>query len=200
MNDFEELLFDYTHHTPITGRKPRPTELKFSDMVLHVPVLQWYASQCWHVTEFGTREGFSTVALIAGCPGEVHSYDQDRSPRVAWLFQRRDQLPCRWVFHQGDTGDAYLPVSETDLLLIDTEHTYAHVKKELSWHGRKARRYLIFHDTEVCGVTDQTGNNPDAKGIGLAIDEFAAQFPGEYRVAYRTPHNNGLLVLERKWR
>jgi cephalosporin hydroxylase len=167
-----------------------------SDIVLHLPVLEYYASLCSHVTEFGVRDGHSTVALLSGCRGEVHSYDVDRRPVVGWL-EKDTSYGASWHFHRASTVDPSVVVSNTELLFIDTLHTRDHLAKELMLHGRKASRYLIFHDTETCGRTDRSGPNKDAPGILPAIEEFLARFPGEYTERFRTPRNNGLLVLER---
>lgn len=193
---FDALKFAAFHCVSAGPHEPRCDELRRSDIVLHLPVLEYFASKCGHVTEFGVRDGCSTVALISGCRGHVHSYDIERTPIVDRL--QRTALPCSsWTFHLGDTGDPSLEVAETDLLFIDTLHTYAHVSKELAYHGRKARKYLAFHDTLTCGARDLSGPDPAAEGITRAIEEFLARHPGEYREAFRTDWSNGLLVLER---
>ena len=38
-------------------------------------------------------------------------------------------------------------IEETDLLFIDTEHTYSQLLNELTLHGDKARKYIVLHDT-----------------------------------------------------
>jgi hypothetical protein len=173
----------------------RPASLVLSDVVLHLPVLEWFASHCGHVTEFGTRDGRSTVALVAGCRGEVHSYD---IVRTAFARQFADVAkPCRWFFHQASTVDETIPVSSPELLFVDTLHTYDHVARELALHGRKASRYLAFHDTYTCGERDRSGPDPRAPGIVPAIEEFVARHAGDYDTAYRTNAGNGLWVLRR---
>lgn len=163
-----------------------------SDIVTHLPILEKYAAQCDHVTELGVRDGNSTVALVAGCRGEVHSYDVSRTSFVDLMESM--ELPCRWFFHQGDTLNHELAMAPTELLFVDTLHTYEHVKRELALWGRLASRYLIFHDTFTCGDFDKSGPNPKARGIGRAIDEFVAEY-GDYEVEYKTDECNGLLVL-----
>lgn len=198
MNPFTKLYDDYLQKIAVTPYSERPTNPGYSDMVAHLPVLQWYASQCWHVTEFGTREGHSTLALISGARGIVHSYDIDKPPSVMLLrrFHEHGHFPIPWVFHHADTGDPNVRIEDTDFILFDTEHTYTHLKKELFLHARRSRRYLAFHDTQTCGYRDASGNDPNAKGIIPAMEEFFANFPGEYTLVYSTSHCNGLMIYE----
>jgi len=194
---FEVLRADYYHRIAMGPFEPRgecdPSLLASlgSDIVLHLPILEYYASHCAHVTEFGLRNGHSTVALLSGCKGQVHSYDIVRYPIVDALSTWA--LPCQWCFHQQSSIDRTLNISETDLLFVDSEHTYAHVKAELALHGRKARKWLAFHDTATYGHNGSDGTH----GIVQAIGEFVEEYPEEYRTVYRTDHCNGLWVLER---
>lgn len=197
LDDFFVLKQSHLHRVSSGPFELKATELIPSDIVLHLPVLEYYASLCDHVTEFGVRDGSSTVALISGCPGEVVSYDIEHTPIVDKL--KKMFLPCRsWTFHRADTGNPNLHIAETDLLFIDTLHTYDHVSKELALHGRKARKFLVFHDTYTCGETDLSGPDPTVRGIGPAIWEFTEDYHGEYETVYKTNANNGLLVLARK--
>ena len=174
---------------------PTVTVLVGSDTVLHLPVLEWFASLCDSVVEFGVRTGESTVALISGCKGEVKSYDIVESEAVGLL--RSLVLPCSWTFRRHDTLTHSHLVPEADLFFFDTLHTYDHLKKELDLHGRKARKFLVFHDVFTCGQQDISGPDPSVRGIMPAIEEFVARFPDEYETAYKTDCNNGLLVLRR---
>lgn len=192
---FTELVNDYLHRVAVGPFDPPTTTLVGSDMVLHLPVLEYYASLCHRVTEFGVRNGHSTVAFLSGCRGEVISYDIAETPFVEVL--RKMPLPCLWQFHQASTVDPHLSVEETDFLFFDTLHTYDHLKEELRLHGRKARQYLGFHDTLTCGEKDLSGVDPTARGILPAIHEFIASYPGEYQLVYQTHRCNGLMIFAR---
>jgi hypothetical protein len=194
--DLKDLKASFYHRVAAGPHEPPTREVVGSDIVLHLPVLEYYASQCDHVTELGVREGCSTVALVAGCKGEVHSYDIEDSPITAVLGGM--ELPCRWQFHKGNTADPDLGIPETDFIFFDTLHTYVHLSKELDLWGRKARKYLGFHDTFTCGERDASGPNPNARGILPAVQEFLDAYPGEYETVYRTETCNGLWVLGRK--
>lgn len=173
---------------------PVPTKLELSDIVLHLPVLEYYASLCGHVTEFGVREGCSTVALLSGCRGKVSSFDIKTTPIVRAL--RSIELPCAWEFTELDTSQPDDRIGETEMLFFDTLHTREHLSKELHHHGRKASRFLAFHDTFVCAERDLSGPDPTAEGILPAINEFLREHRG-YETVYRTEANNGLWILER---
>lgn len=192
---FEELRQSYFHHVSCGPFEQKPPGLSYSDIVLHLPVLEYYASQCDHVVEFGVREAFSTVAFLSGCRTLVESYDIDESAAVRAL--RNMKLPCEWKFHLGSTTDPKTVVPECDLMFFDTLHTYEQLSLELQLHARKARRYLAFHDTHTCWHQDRTGADPRATGIGPAIEEFLEDFQDEYKTAFETHWSNGLLILER---
>lgn len=196
--NFESLKQNCYHRVAVGPFEGNTAVVVGSDIVLHLPVLEYYASLSETVVEFGVREGQSTIALIAGCPGKVTSFDIQKSPIVTRL--QFMPLPCNWEFHELDTGSDKVAdqVPECDMLFVDTLHTYDHVIKELFLHGRKAKKFLAFHDTFTCGERDLSGPNPNARGILPAIQEFLDTFPGEYETVYRTNSCNGLWVLKRK--
>lgn len=79
-----------------------------------------------------------------------------------------------------------MEIDTTDLLFIDTDHTYVQLSAELARHAHKARKYLAFHDTdEPCGHE-----------LMPAVLEFLASHP-EWRVKYHTRSCHGFTVLER---
>jgi len=197
MNDvptFEQLKRKTYQKVMMTPQDPLPPGVEGSDIVLHLPILEYYASLCSHVTEFGFRTGQSTVALIAGCKKYIHSYDIERTQEVN-IF-RYTQLPCiSWQFHRADTGSSETKVEQTEFLLVDTLHTYEHVKKELDLFGCKVSRFIAFHDTFTCGDLDISGPNPKAKGINSAIREFMEA--NNWYTVYKTDCCNGLWIIKK---
>lgn len=193
---FEQLRLDAYQKVMITPEHPLPKGFKAetSDIVLHLPILEYYASLCSHVTEFGVRTAQSTLALIYGCGKEIHSYDIDRSPMARLL--KNISLPCRhWEFHRADTGVAETNVKPTEFLFVDTLHTYEHVKKELDLWGCKVSRFMAFHDTYTCGDLDKSGPDKEVKGINDAISEFMKE--NTWTTVYKTDCCNGLWIIKK---
>lgn len=162
-----------------------------NDIVEHLPYLQSLAWLCEHCTEFGTRRAYSTSALISGCKGKVVSYDIDRREEVDFL--RNIPLPCKWEFRQCSTIDPNISIEYTDLLFIDTLHTYEQVKTELLLHSYKVGRYIVFHDTAT--PRNEPGHENDI-GILNAVIDFIIDHP-EWKPIVNRKNCNGLLVLER---
>ena len=161
---------------------------EWSDVQSHLPLLRDLAAQCDHVTEFGTRHGYSTTAFLAGLPtdGRLVSYDID--PGCGALFD-----DPRWTFRCADTGTLEA-IDPTDLLLVDTLHTAEHVTNEIR-HADAARRFVVFHDTVLFGSADETTGQPP--GIMHAILEWMADNT-HWRVLSHSYESCGLLVLERR--
>lgn len=158
------------------------------DILEHLCTLRLLARHCWHITEFGVRTGNSTIAFLAGMPrnAKLVSYDINQPQ-----FTPPEDAVGRWTFTQADTGN--LPtLQDTDMLFIDTLHTYDHVKRELR-HANKVRQWLVFHDTVLFG-TNGENNQP---GINAAIREFQAANP-DWLTYADCKHNNGLLILEHR--
>lgn len=135
-----------------------------NDIKLFSPLLQDLASVCDHVTEFGTRTVCSTWALMAGLPKTLHSYDFVKC-KTKELEEIAKENNINFKFFCTSTIDSTVSIEETDMLFIDTEHTYKQLSMELSLHGTKARKYIAFHDTSTYS------------DLFLAIDEFIAKNP-----------------------
>lgn len=163
-----------------------------SDIYLHLEKLHELAMNCESVTEFGVRDGHSTRAFLAAdC--KLRSFDLYIEPTVDELFQRaRAQgKDCQYLI--GNTLN--ITIEETDLLFIDSLHTYTQLMQELNLHAHKVRKYLAFHDTHTFGLH---GENPnDHRGLLTAIIEFLIQNK-DWEIFYSTYLNNGLMILKRK--
>ncbi len=162
-----------------------------SDIYLHLPTLYRYASCCRHVTEFGTRTGVSTLAFLRAVPERLIAYDLVRQPEVDQIEELARLQNVDFSFRQEDTRHANLEA--TDLLFIDTFHQREQMEAELAAAGAKARRYLIFHDTETFGEHGEGGGD----GIWPAIAAFVRINPDWFLLEHR-PENHGLTVLGRR--
>ena len=166
-----------------------------SDINEHIPVLYDYGKRVNHITEFGVRNGRSTVAFQYAAPKTLISYDInycDINDRLLADFAEDDRPDFRFI--QANTLD--IEIEDTDLVFFDTFHSYTQLSKELALHGNKASRYLIFHDIVTFGVEGEDHKRP---GIAAAIDEFVIA-NNHWTVEVMHTNNNGLLILKRKLR
>ena len=156
-----------------------------SDINQHIEIMHKYANECEHITEFGVRTGVSTWAWLASRAKTVRCFDiQNVSNNLKFHYESAKETKKDFTFTCVDTAADKLDIEETDLLFIDTNHTYEQCSKELKIHGHKVRKYLVFHDTTLC---------PD---LNKAIDEFLKDNLN-WKVKEIFTHNNGLTVLEK---
>jgi len=157
-----------------------------SDINEHIPTLQRYASECGSIIEMGVRTIVSTWGLLMGKPKKMISIDikhpAEYGANIDEVYSYCKDRGINFEFIQASTLD--ITIEETDLLFIDTIHTYEQLSQELNLHGNKAAKYLIFHDTESC---------PE---INKAITEFIAD-NNHWHIKEVFYNNNGLTVLKR---
>jgi cephalosporin hydroxylase len=162
-----------------------------SDIHEHVEFMCKLGQECAHITEFGVRFGVSTIAWAAARPKTLVCYDLVRAAEVSIIESAAEAAGVAFVFHQQDVLSA--GIDQTDLLFIDTLHTYDQLRQELALHADKVRKYLVLHDTEMFG---QLGELPGTVGLWPAVTEFLAARP-EWTLLVRRSNNNGLTVLGR---
>jgi hypothetical protein len=168
-----------------------------SDIAAHLPLLRTLAEACEHVTELGLRwANGSTLAFLAAQPSTFISWDL--SPRavisqmVAYLIAESEDSRTSFQPRVGSSLDVTIEL--TDLLFIDTYHVHRQLAAELTKHGERARRYLVFHDTATFGRVGEDGTEP---GLRAAIRDFQMNHFPLWRVHTDTDVCNGLIVLER---
>lgn len=168
-----------------------------SDICEHLQLLYDLAKDCKHVTEMGVRFGDSTRAFLKA-EVVLRSYDIQLNPKVIELFKAADDAGRDVKYIKADVRQ--VEIEETDLLFIDTWHSYPQLKQELYLHGNKARKYLVFHDTWTYGMRDESwekNRTPiGTEGLLPAIIRFMIENPHWKFKEFRT-NNNGLTVLER---
>ena len=170
-----------------------------SDINEHLPTLRRLASECDHVTEFGTRSGVSTSALLAAQPAKLVTYDIAGGCACKRLAKLAGNTELSYQ-HGPEIGDTLTcpPIETTDLLFVDTVHHGDHVYQELSRHGDQAQRFLVFHDTVTFGDLGEGSTGESVlPGLNSGIDRWLAERPGQWQEAEHHTNNNGLLVLQR---
>ncbi len=173
-----------------------------SDINEHLSTLYTAALKCKHITEFGVRGVVSTWPLLAANPKKVVSYDISRHPNIstAEYYAKKDGI--NFEFKIGDTRK--INIEQTDLLFIDTLHTYKQLTIELSRHHQFVNKYIIMHDTTTYGVKDENDSyhlenidiDNNKQGLKTAIDDFIENHP-EWKIKYIFTNNNGLTVIEK---
>lgn len=159
----------------------------------HLPVLKEYAEKCSYITEFGVEYGRSMFALMMGKPKRMVSIDI--IPVEKYGIDRKDLKKLAsdngidFDFIEGNT--LKIDIEPTDLLFIDTLHTYGQLKKELELHAGKVGKYIILHDTETFGETGEDGGD----GLMKAVDEFVKSRKA-WGIEKQFSNNNGLLILK----
>lgn len=155
-----------------------------TDIYKHLPVLRNYAKECTHITEMGVRTGQSTRALLVE-PVTLRSYDLSLDADVSKLFALAQQAGKDVQYIEGNT--LQIQIDETDLLFIDTEHSYVQLSAELELHHHKVRKYIAFHDTD----------KPFAEELLPAIIEFMIRHPG-WEFCYHSKECHGFTVIKRR--
>lgn len=162
-----------------------------SDINENVHILHELAKECNTVIEMGVRTGVSTRTFLAS-DVKLTSYDIVMSDEVTKLFKIANAKNKDAKYINADV--LKIEIEETDLLFIDTLHTYKQLKQELQLHGNKAKKYLAFHDTHTFGTRGELQN--DSIGLLPAILEFMIENP-HWKFHIHKTNNNGLTVLKR---
>jgi hypothetical protein len=103
----------------------------------------------------------------------------------------------------------YVDIEPTELLFIDSLHTYAHLTYELEKFSPKATKYIAMHDTSApWGDTDDDEYHGDyseyppeidrtKRGLWPAVLDFLNKHP-EWTLKERRENSHGLTILQRK--
>jgi hypothetical protein len=159
-----------------------------ADISQHLPLLYQLACQVEYVTEIGVGAGNSTTAFLLAQPKRFVTYDVRRLPVIRELEALKGKTQFEFRVENSLTAE----IEPTDLLFIDSYHSYEQLSAELKRHAQHARRYIVLHDTDTFGYEGEGGG----KGLRMAMSEFLTDHP-EWQIVYDVRFNNGLTVLER---
>lgn len=177
---------------------------KPSDMHEHMPILRKYADRCDHVTEMGVRGIVSTYAFLMSKCRHLVSIDivnpSVHGSNIEEVYSISKDIGKDFKFIQADT--LKIEIEPTDLLFIDTLHSYDQLKQELLLHANKARKFIIMHDTVTFGEFGHTIEDPanryaHVRGLNFAIQEFLEANENDWAYDKIYYNNNGLTVLKR---
>jgi hypothetical protein len=178
-----------------------------SDINEHLNTLKKYTEECDTIVEMGVRRIVSTWAFLAGNPKKLTSLDLHHPDKFGGNIQevydvvKSTDIDFSFVEYDSLTYN----LEPCDLLFIDTWHDYLQLKKELTRHHTKVKKYIIFHDTVSFGFNneseydDYNNTRPETnlpKGLYPAIEEFLYHHRN-WIIWEKKPNNNGLTILKR---
>ena len=162
-----------------------------SDINEHMPLMNILAKLCNHVTEFGVRWGTS-VKVWFNNDVVVRGYDIIAFPEAIDIFNHAKAAGKDAELIVQDTLTLG-SIANTDLLFIDSLHTYAQVAGELAY-AKYVNKFIVLHDTVLFGDVGQDGSTPS---INQAIREFLSTNL-EWTVMEHRTNNHGLTVLVKR--
>ena len=192
----EKILEKYNEH------KNTP-----SDINEHLETLYNLGKECSHITEMGVRWVSSTWPLVYSNPKKIISYDIVTNPNIIEVINLCNEYSVDYSFQEKDV--LQLEIEPTELLFIDTLHTYNQLINELKIHSNKVSKYIVLHDTEFFGRVDESvyehasnliKENPTTKqGLMTAVEDFLSTKLGQSWELFKIyENNNGLTVLKNK--
>lgn len=176
--------------------------LRCVDMYQHFPTLRRLASECESFVEIGVRGACSVWALAAGlvdspAPKKWMIYVDINNCKSQKLEDMCAQhgIDAQWIQHDSRT----VATPPTDLLMIDTLHTYGQLMAELLHHHNWVNNYIVLHDTEApWGLQNEAKDGSEKQGLRAAVLDFLLMFPKDWCVKEHHTNSHGLTVLERK--
>ena len=177
-----------------------------SDINEHLPTLLDYAKKCDHITEMGVRWVSSTWAFIMAKPKKMISYDIVWNDNINNVINLTKEYGLDYTFVEADV--LKIQIEQTDLLFIDTLHTYSQLIQELTIHSDKVNKYIILHDTETFGLNDEKlynhvsdivkSSKTEKQGLSTAVTEFLISEKGSvWEIEKKYTNNNGLTILKK---
>lgn len=180
-----------------------PHKMGCIDIHEHMPVLKAYGEQCESITEMGVRGGASTLALIMAEPKSLISYDIHSTREIENIMRFSEEA----IGHQFIVADCLtVDIEPTDLLFIDTLHTYNQLTAELNRHEAQVEKFIILHDTTTFARVDEGiyGHASDLiknqvvtkRGLRTAMEDFLEENKN-WEIFEDLTNNNGLTILRR---
>lgn len=185
-----------------------------SDIYEHLPLLRQLSSECSSVVEIGLRSMVSTWGVLQGlaessATTKTYLGIDLYSPPVEKLGMAKMLAESNKInFNFIEENSLHAEIKSTDLLFIDSLHTYAHLTYELERYSGSVKKYIAMHDTSApWGDTDDAeyyGNYSEypkaidktKRGLWPAVVDFLARHP-EWALEARHLNCHGFTILKR---
>jgi hypothetical protein len=184
-----------------------------SDLKDHLNEIKNLAKECASVVEI-SRSSFSIWGILEGLSESVNSpksylgVDPDYPLRGALdqIGKMAEEVGISFEFWQVNSLKMHIPV--TDMLFIDSLHTYCHLTYELETFSPRVNKYIVIHDTSwpwgnadeaaYSGDYSEYPENYDRKERGLwpAVEDFLSRH-FEWSLMHRRMNCHGLTILIR---
>ena len=205
--DYSPAQLELQNHYELSCRQP-------SDINEHVYTLRSLAKECSSVVEIGMRTMVSSWGILRGLsesPFASRSYlgiDIDPPPAETLKVARQLSEDNGISFSFLEANDMSVDIELTEMLFIDSLHTYCHLTYELQKFSPKVSKYIAMHDTSTSfGNIDDTGYQGDyleyppeydrkKRGLWPAIEDFLQRHP-EWVLHEHHMNNNGFTILKR---
>lgn len=186
-----------------------------SDINEHIIPLNTLAKECSSVIEIGVRDIVSTWGLLRGLANSSEGnlaylgIDLVMPPAHRLDLARRLAERNQIAFNFLIADDLHIEIPPTDMLFIDSLHTYCHLMSELERFSPQVRKYIAMHDTsDPWGEVDDWAYNGDyseypahfdrtKRGLWAAVVDFLENHP-EWMLKERRLNCHGLTVLKRR--
>lgn len=186
-----------------------------SDLNEHLPRLRKVASQCASATELGLDQMIATWGILMGLAENGAS---DRSyvgiakapPPVDAYSVAYDLAEAEGIAFEYMDGNCKLSdLPSTDLLYIDSVHTYCHLTFELEAMAPKVKKFIAIpytcsrwsreDDAAYSGKDSQYPDTIDRskRGLWTAVEDFLSLHP-EWGLYEHFEDHQGFTILKRK--
>ena len=172
-------------------------EMQTCDIREHVFTLFGYSLGNNHITEMGVAYVRSTWAFLAAKPKKLVSIDIEYHPNIEEAKVLAKENNIEFEFLLQSTIDPNFEIEQTDVLFIDTLHTYPQLKQELFQHSHKVNKYIILHDTTTYGLQNEYNITSYPQGLQAAVLEFIKK-DQNWEIVNIYENCNGLAILKRK--
>lgn len=168
---------------------------KKRDLDQHFDAISDLAAKCSHVTAFTKRREWD-VCVLNGLPADgvfvSHNTEQAgglQKALSAWAGER-------YTFDGRDSLSVD-SIDETDLLILDTQHSAPRTAEELTRFAKSVRKYILLRSTATYGdIAESPPAPPNTPGMFIAMRAFLRDNP-EWTVIYHTAEQWGYTVLSR---
>lgn len=160
-------------------------------IIYDMDVILAIAKEVDHITELGVHKCNSIYGWLAGEPKKVVGVDIKSQPE--WEVLKEIVADTTLNLELIISNDLEVVLEETDLLFIDSLHTYNHVCALLRIHQEKVKKYIVLHD--VYTIDGTVGKGKIGPQLHKAVMRFL-DITDEWKEIKHT-RDCGLFFMER---